>query len=164
MTNSFGELNEFEVSASERYDAFLTRYPLISEEQKEAVRILCNTQLPLGHIENVVFFHQYDFASDLLSYAKELAWYLSTKEWFSKNLFVVHETFESVFAEAKTLLSTDVSKDFERSYDTVSDLFKSILHQALLNRPTTSDFVICGYEGWRHDFGFEWVIPDSLKD
>ena len=159
------ELNEFEMSASERYDAFLTQFPLISEEHKEAVRILCNTELPLGYIENVVFFHQFDgFASDLPSYAKEVAWYLSTKEWFSQNISVVHETFESVHSEAKTLLSFDVSNRFERSYRIFLDLFNSVLYQALLNRPTTSDFVSCGYEGWRHDTGFDWVIPDSSKD
>lgn len=156
------ELNEFEASASERYYAFLGLHPDISGEQKEAVRILCNTELPLMFIENVVFFHQLDeFVSDLPSYAKEVAWYLSTKEWFSQNLSVVHETFEGVFAEAKSLLSTNVSKDFEHSYNTVSDLFTSVLLQATLNRGETSDFVSCGYESWRHDVGFEWVMNNE---
>jgi hypothetical protein len=154
---NFQELNEYEMSASERNDAFLSLYPDISEEQKEAVSILCETELPLVHIENVVFFHQLDgFVSDLPSYAKEVAWYLSTREWFFNNLWVIDDTFENAFAEAETLLSKDVSEEFEHSFNSVSDLFSSILLQSTLNRGETSDFVSCGYRSWRHDVGFNW--------
>lgn len=158
----FQKLNEYEMSASERNDAFLSAYPDITEEQKEAVSILCKTELPLGHIENVVFFHQLDeFVSDLASYANEVAWYLSTKEWFFHSLWVIHDTFESAFSEAEYLLSTDVSKEFERSYNSVSNLFSSILHQSTLNRGETSEFVSCGYESWAHDVGFNWMTEEE---
>lgn len=155
--NNFQELDEFNMTASERNDAFLSLYPDISEEQKEAVNILCETKLPLGYIENVVFFHQFDgFVSDLPSYAKEVAWYLSTKEWFLDNLSVIRETFDNVLAEAETLLPTDVSQGFEHSFNSVSDLLSSILLQATLSRGETSESVSCGYRSWRHDIGFDW--------
>ena len=159
---NFQELNEYEMTASERNDAFLSLYPDISEEQKEALSILCETELPLGHIQNVVFFHELDgFVSDLPSYAKEVAWYLSTKEWFFNNLWVIHDTFENAFAEAETLLSTDVSEEFEHSYNSVSDLFSSILLQSTLNRGETSEFVSCGYRSWGHYFGFDWMSKEE---
>ena len=159
---NFQELNEYEMSSSERNDAFLSLYPNITEETKEAVSILCKTHLPLAHIENVVFFHQLDgFVSDLPSYAKEVAWYLSTKDWFFENLWVINDTFENAFAEAEYLLSTDVSKEFENSYNSVSELFNSILVQSTLNRGETSEFVSCGYRSWRHDVGFDWMTEEE---
>ena len=157
---NFEELNEFDMTPLERYDAFLNLYPDISEEQKFAVHILSETELPLGFIENIIVFHHLDeYVTDWHSYANEVAWFLSTRDWFYKNKWVIHETLENIYAEADKLLSEDLLKDilFEKSYDNISDTFSFILHYATRNRGKTSKYVSCGYDNWNHVDGFIWV-------